>query len=86
MPGVLSGFLLAFTMSLDDFIITHFTKGPSGNYTPVHPDLQRGKARHTAVHVRTVIHLYFLTVLILLIFVNFRSIKKPENGITEFRH
>ena len=27
-PGVLSGFLLAFTMSLDDFIITHFTKGP----------------------------------------------------------
>ena len=27
MPGVLSGFLLAFTMSLDDFIITHFTKG-----------------------------------------------------------
>ncbi len=27
-PGVFSGFLLAFTMSLDDFIITHFTKGP----------------------------------------------------------
>ena len=26
MPGILSGFLLAFTMSLDDFIITHFTK------------------------------------------------------------
>ena len=27
-PGILSGFLLAFTMSIDDFIITHFTKGP----------------------------------------------------------
>lgn len=27
MPGILSGFLLAFTMSLDDFIITHFTRG-----------------------------------------------------------
>ena len=27
MPGILSGFLMAFTMSLDDFIITHFTKG-----------------------------------------------------------
>ena len=25
-PGVLSGFMLAFTMSLDDFVITHFTK------------------------------------------------------------
>lgn len=28
MPGIFSGFLLAFTMSLDDFVITHFTKGP----------------------------------------------------------
>lgn len=27
MPGILSGFLLAFTMSLDDFVITHFVKG-----------------------------------------------------------
>ncbi len=27
MPGVMSGFMLAFTMSLDDFIITHFTRG-----------------------------------------------------------
>ena len=27
LPGIFSGFLLAFTMSLDDFIITHFTKG-----------------------------------------------------------
>ena len=30
-PGVLSGFLLAFTLSLDDFIITHFTRGASVN-------------------------------------------------------
>ena len=29
MPAIQSGFLMAFTMSLDDFIITHFTKGPS---------------------------------------------------------
>ncbi len=27
MPGVVSGALMAFTMSLDDFIITYFTKG-----------------------------------------------------------
>ncbi len=27
LPGVLTGFLLSFTMSLDDFVITHFTKG-----------------------------------------------------------
>ena len=28
MPGVLSGFLLAITLSLDDFIVTAFTRGP----------------------------------------------------------
>jgi spermidine/putrescine transport system permease protein len=34
LPGVLSGFLLAITLSLDDFIVTAFTRGPgllSGN-------------------------------------------------------
>lgn len=30
-PGVISGFLLAFTLSLDDFIITHFTRGATVN-------------------------------------------------------
>ena len=30
-PGVLSGFLMAFTMSLDDFTITYFTKGAGVN-------------------------------------------------------
>jgi spermidine/putrescine transport system permease protein len=27
MPGIISGFLLAFVVSLDDFIITNFVKG-----------------------------------------------------------
>ncbi len=28
MPGVISGFLLSITLSLDDFIVTRFTRGP----------------------------------------------------------
>ena len=31
MPAIISGFMMAFTMSLDDFIVTHFTKGPGIN-------------------------------------------------------
>ncbi|MBQ6621688.1 MAG: ABC transporter permease [Mogibacterium sp.] len=31
MPGITSGFLLSFTMSVDDFIITHFTRGAGIN-------------------------------------------------------
>ena len=50
MPGVLSGFLLAFTMSLDDFIITHLQR--ERHQHPLHPDLQRSQTRNTAFHVR----------------------------------
>lgn len=43
-PGVLSGFLMAFTMSLDDFIITHFSKGPGVDTisTKVYAQLKKG--------------------------------------------
>lgn len=35
-PGVLSGGLLAFTLSLDDFIITFFTTGPGSTTLPIY--------------------------------------------------
>ncbi len=35
MPGILSGALLAVTLSLDDFIITFFTAGPGASTLPV---------------------------------------------------
>ena len=78
MPGVLSGFLLAFTMSLDDFIITHFTRGAGINTlsTLIYSEVRRG-IRPSMYALSSII---FLTVLILLIFVNFRSIKKPEKA------
>ena len=77
MPGVLSGFLLAFTMSLDDFIITHFTKGAGINTlsTLIYSEVRRG-IRPSMYALSTVI---FLTVLILLLIVNFRSAKKPDD-------
>jgi spermidine/putrescine transport system permease protein len=36
MPGVLSGALLAFTLSLDDFIITFFANGPGSTTLPIY--------------------------------------------------
>ena len=76
MPGILSGFLLAFTMSLDDFIITHFTKGAGINTlsTLIYSEVRRG-IRPSMYALSTII---FLVVLILLIFVNFRTSKKTE--------
>ncbi|HMN27984.1 MAG TPA: ABC transporter permease subunit, partial [Caldilineaceae bacterium] len=35
-PGVLAGAMLAFTISLDDFIITFFTSGPGSTTLPIY--------------------------------------------------
>lgn len=68
MPGVLSGFMMAFTMSLDDFIITHFTKGPGIDTlsTKIYTEVRKGiKPEMYALST-----LLFTTVLLLLILVN----------------
>lgn len=35
MPGIMAGALLAFTMSLDDFVVTFFTSGPGSTTLPL---------------------------------------------------
>ncbi len=74
LPGVLSGFLLAFTMSLDDFIITHFTKGAGINTlsTLIYSEVRRG-IKPSMYALSTII---FVTVLVLLIITNFAPHKK----------
>ena len=77
LPGVLSGFLMAFTMSLDDFIITHFTKGPGVDTlsTKIYTEVKKGiKPEMYALST-----LIFVTVLILLILVN--KSPKPKEKI-----
>lgn len=68
LPGILSGFLMAFTMSLDDFIITHFTKGAGVDTlsTKIYTEVKKGiKPEMYALST-----LIFLTVLVLLLLVN----------------
>jgi spermidine/putrescine transport system permease protein len=36
MPGIIAGALLAFTISLDDVVITHFTAGPGSTTLPLY--------------------------------------------------
>ena len=68
LPGVFSGFLLSFTMSLDDFVITHFTKGPGVDTlsTKIYSEVRKGiKPEMYALST-----LLFVTVLVLLIIIN----------------
>lgn len=78
MPGILSGFLMAFTMSLDDFIITHFTKGAGVDTlsTKIYTEVKKGiKPEMYALST-----LIFLTVLILLLLVNRSPSDKKTAG------
>ncbi|NLA74257.1 MAG: ABC transporter permease subunit, partial [Deltaproteobacteria bacterium] len=36
MPGIISGFLVAITLSIDDFVITFFVTGPGASTLPLH--------------------------------------------------
>ena len=36
MPGILSGFMMAVTMSLEDFVITFFVSGPGSTTLPLY--------------------------------------------------
>lgn len=78
LPGIVSGFLLSFTMSLDDFIITHFTKGPGIDTlsTKIYSELKKGiKPEMYALST-----LLFITVFILLVGVQYLP-KKSSKGV-----
>ena len=78
MPGVFSGFLLAFTMSLDDFVITHFTKGPGVDTlsTKIYSEVRKGiKPEMYALST-----IMFITVLVLLFLVNITPEKKESSS------
>jgi spermidine/putrescine ABC transporter, permease protein potC len=77
-PGIFSGFLLAFTMSVDDFVITHFTRGAGINTisTLIYSQVKVG-IKPTLFALSTVI---FLMVLIILIITNILSGIKEGKG------
>ena len=73
-PCILSGFLMAFTMSLDDFIITHFTKGAGVDTlsTKIYTEVRKG-IKPEMYALSTII---FVAVLVLLLLVNAAPDKK----------
>ncbi len=75
-PGIVSGALIAFTMSVDDFVISYFTAG-SATQTLAMTIYGMTKKRVTPV-VNAVSTLMFLAVLIVLIINNLRSAKQEK--------
>ena len=77
-PGITSGFLLAFTMSVDDFVITHFTRGAGINTisTLIYSQVKVG-IRPTLFALSTII---FITVLVVLLAFNLSTSKKVQGS------
>ncbi len=77
MPGVITGFLLAFTLSLDDFVISFFTTG--SGVTNLSITIYAMARRGISPKINALSTLMFLSVLVLLIIVNVRMSKdNPE--------
>ena len=78
-PGMISGFILAFTMSLDDFAVTFFTRGTIGLdtlSTYIYTDARKGGL---TPELRPLITMLFVGILVLLIVVNIRNIRNARN-------
>ncbi len=68
LPGIFAGFFMAVTMSMDDFVITYFTKGPGVNTlsTLIYGEIKKG----IKPEMYALSSVLFLLVLIILIIVN----------------
>lgn len=81
-PGIMSGFMLSFTMSVDDFIITYFTRGAGINTiaTLIYSQVKVG-IRPSLFALSTII---FIVALIVLVIINIRQSKADKDNKMAF--
>jgi len=77
-PGMVSGFILALTLSIDDFGVTFFTKGSGGLETLstfIYADARKGGL---TPELRPLFSLIFLVILLLLVVMNIRALRQQK--------
>ena len=75
-PGIVSGALIAFTMSIDDFVISYFTAGSSTSTLAM--TIYGMTKRRVTPEINAVSTLLFLTVLIILVIVNVGEVQQER--------
>lgn len=71
LPGVITGFIMAFTLSIDDFVISYFVSGPSFQTLPLR--IYSMTKRRVEPSINALSTLIFVAVLVLLIIINLRQ-------------
>lgn len=76
MPGIINGLLIAFTMSVDDFVISYFTAGSSVQTLSM--AIYAMTRRRISPKINAISTLLFVIVLILLVIVNVREAQQSK--------
>ena len=80
-PGIVSGALIAFTMSIDDFIISYFTAGSSTSTLAM--TIYGMTKRRVTPEINAVSTLLFLSVLALLVIKNVREVRQERRAASQ---
>ncbi len=76
MPGIITGFLMSLTYSIDDFIISYFTHGPTSQTLPI--TIYSMTRRKVSPEVNALSAIIFVVVLFILLIMNFNDIRKTS--------
>lgn len=76
MPGIINGMLIAFTMSVDDFVISYFTAGSSVQTLSM--TIYAMTRRRLSPKINAISTILFAVVLILLVVVNVREARQSK--------
>ena len=82
MPGVVSGFLMSFTYSLDDFVVSYFTSGSTSQTLPI--TIYSMTRRKVSPEINALSTLIFIAVVVILIIKNVlenRAFKKSYKEV-----
>lgn len=75
-PGIVAGFLMALTYSLDDFIISYFTTGITSQTLPI--TIYSMTRKRISPEINAISTVIFVIVLISLMIMNLKEIKKEK--------
>ena len=78
MPGIINGFIIAFTMSIDDFVISYFAAGRNSGTLAM--EIYAMTKRRISPEINAISAILFIVVLLLLITVNVREARQEKQA------
>ena len=83
MPGIVNGMIIAFTMSIDDFVISYFTAG--SRVETLSMRIYSMTRKQISPKINAISTLLFVSVLILLVIINVRQARQDEKAKKQLR-